>query len=143
MRWRYGFWQFSLTPGKTIFVISLPSAHTVSTHLTRAVYCAIEVVTFKEEEGHVEWLMAQTSDARGSIPRWIQDKSVTASVAADVPSFIGWASQQIEERKQKREEKNEEESAVDATAEKAGNAALENNAVGTSHTGAGSVTGAL
>lgn len=140
-------WVLAVQPDpqvKQFFVISLPSAHTVSTHLTRAVYCAIEVVTFKEEEGHVEWLMAQTSDARGSIPRWIQDKSVTASVAADVPSFIGWASQQIEERKQKkREEKNEEESAVDATAEKAGNAALENNAVGTSHTGAGSVTGAL
>lgn len=92
-------WILSIQPDPEVpqfFVISLPSSHEVSSDVTRAVYCAIEVITYKEEEGHVEWLMAQTSDARGSIPRWIQDKSVTASVASDVPSFIEWAIKEVE-----------------------------------------------
>lgn len=96
-------WVLAIQPDPTIeqfLVISLPATHPVSSHVTRAVYCAIEVVTYKEEENHVEWIMAQTSDARGSIPRWIQDRSVTATVASDVPSFITWANSQIKNRKQ-------------------------------------------
>lgn len=75
------------------FVISLPSAHEVGQHVTRGEYLAIERVTEKED-GSVEWTMAQTSDSGGSIPRWIQERAVTGSVVADVPSFINWVKKQ-------------------------------------------------
>ncbi|CAN6646098.1 hypothetical protein TRVA0_021S01640 [Trichomonascus vanleenenianus] len=73
-------------------VISLPSTEEIhDKSVTQAHYCSIEVITYNAEEQCVEWLMAQTSDARGNIPRWIQDRSVTHSVVEDVPSFIEWA----------------------------------------------------
>lgn len=92
-------WILTVQPApevKQFFVISLPSSHEVSPSVTRAEYCSIEVITYIEAESHVEWLMAQTSDAKGNIPRWIQDRSVTASVAADVPSFIEWAKKNLQ-----------------------------------------------
>ena len=92
-------WVLAVQPDpeiKQFIIISVPSSHAVSPHVTRAEYLAIEVVTYIEEEGHVEWIMAQTSDAKGNIPRWIQDKSVTASVVADVPSFIDWAKKNLQ-----------------------------------------------
>lgn len=92
-------WILAIQPDpdvKQFLVISLPSSHAVSPNVTRAKYCAIEVITYIETESHVEWLMAQTSDAKGNIPRWIQDRSVTASVAADVPSFVEWAKQNLQ-----------------------------------------------
>lgn len=91
-------WILCIQPDPSVsqfFVVSLPSTHQVSEDVTRAVYCAVEAVTFNAAENRVDWVMAQTSDARGSIPRWIQDKSVTASVAADVPSFISWAAHKV------------------------------------------------
>lgn len=76
---------------KQFVVVSLPSNRPVASDVTQAIYCSLEVVTLLEDGKTVEWLMAQTSDASGSIPRWIQDKSVTASVVEDVPSFVDWA----------------------------------------------------
>ncbi|KAA8914920.1 hypothetical protein TRICI_002803 [Trichomonascus ciferrii] len=81
---------------KQFVVISLPSDRPIVEDVTRAYYCSIEVVTYLEDEGCVEWLMAQASDACGNIPRWIQDRSVTASVVDDVPHFISWAKQKYQ-----------------------------------------------
>lgn len=136
-------WVLAVQPDpavKQFLVISLPAVHAVSPAVTRAVYCAIEVVTYKEEEGHVEWVMAQTSDARGSIPRWIQDKSVTASVASDVPCFIAWASKQVEAARQSDANTTSDKQAViDAAVEKAASADAQNNSTAPTTT----TTGAL
>lgn len=44
--------------------------------------------------GHVQWTMATTSDAGGSIPQWVQRNwtlgGVPRAVVADVGLFIGW-----------------------------------------------------
>lgn len=91
-------WILTIQPDpevKQFFVISLPASHAVEPHVTRAEYCAIEMVTYIEAESQVEWIMAQTSDARGNIPRWIQERSVTASVVGDVPCFIKWAKENL------------------------------------------------
>lgn len=76
---------------KQFLIISLPSDRTVDPEVTRAYYCSIELVTYLEDEDCVEWIAAQTSDACGNIPRWVQNRSVTASVVEDVPHFIEWA----------------------------------------------------
>lgn len=88
-------WILAIQPDenkKQFVVISIPSDRPVTDHesVTRAYYCSIEVVTYLEDQQCVEWKMAQTSDAKGNIPRWIQDSSVTASVIEDVPHFIAW-----------------------------------------------------
>lgn len=77
---------------KQFVVVSLPSDRDISPGVTEAEYCSVEVVT--QTDDGVEWIMAQASDAKGNIPRWIQDRSVTASVVEDVPSFIKWAKEQ-------------------------------------------------
>ncbi|ANB15563.1 hypothetical protein AWJ20_3191 [Sugiyamaella lignohabitans] len=94
-------WLLAIQPNedvKEFLVISLPSNRPVtdSEHVTQAYYCSIEHVKYNEQEQQVEWLMAQTSDAKGNIPRWIQNKSVTSSVVEDVPHFISWAKKQRE-----------------------------------------------
>lgn len=91
-------WILAVQPDpeiKQFLVISLPSTHGVAPDVTRAEYCAIEMVTYIEAEGHVEWIMAQCSDAKGNIPRWIQERSVTSSVVADVPCFVKWAKENL------------------------------------------------
>lgn len=124
-------WVLGVQPDPAVdqfFVISLPSSHKISSHATRAVYCAIEMITYNKKENTIEWLMAQSSDAGGSIPRWVQDKSVTASVAADVPSFITWAREETKKKKaagvvseKEVEEKALEEAVFRAEAAKAEN----------------------
>jgi hypothetical protein len=92
-------WLHAVQPDpevKQFIVISLPADRTVSEHVARAYYCSIELVTYNEQEECVDWLMAQTSDACGNIPRWLQDRSVTSSVVADVPHFIAWAKEHLE-----------------------------------------------
>jgi hypothetical protein len=46
---------------------------------------------------HVQWTMATTSDAGGSIPQWVQRSwvlgGVPRAVVADVGLFIGWTEQ--------------------------------------------------
>lgn len=91
-------WILTVQPDpevKQFFVISLPASHAVSSTVTRAEYCSIEVLTYNESESHVEWIVAQTSDAKGNIPRWIQDRSVTATVVSDVPHFVEWAKENL------------------------------------------------
>ncbi|KAJ5825901.1 hypothetical protein N7474_003039 [Penicillium riverlandense] len=52
--------------------------------------------------GHVQWTMATTSDAGGSIPQWVQRNwtlgGVPRAVVADVGLFIGWTDQRRKKR---------------------------------------------
>ncbi|KAJ5612801.1 hypothetical protein N7510_005995 [Penicillium lagena] len=51
---------------------------------------------------HVQWTMATTSDAGGSIPQWVQRNwtlgGVPRAVVADVGLFIGWTDQERKKR---------------------------------------------
>lgn len=43
-----------------------------------------------EEEHEVEWVMAVASDARGVLPRFVQNMAVPGQIAKDVPMFLSW-----------------------------------------------------
>lgn len=70
--------------------------HPVEKDTVIASYASIErirQVDLSGEEdrtGKIEWLMALTSDARGILPRWIQNLAVPGQIAKDVPLFLGW-----------------------------------------------------
>jgi hypothetical protein len=86
---------FEPDPSKKQFlVVTLPSTTPTDHSFTRAIYCSLELVTYDDETNSVHWLMAQTSDSRGNIPRWIQDSSVSGMVVQDVPSFVNWVKKQ-------------------------------------------------
>ncbi|KAJ5752451.1 hypothetical protein N7520_009368 [Penicillium odoratum] len=60
-------------------------------------YASVEQVTLLPSDsgpGRIEWTMATTSDAGGSIPQWVQRNwtmgGVPRAVVADVGLFIGW-----------------------------------------------------
>lgn len=40
--------------------------------------------------GETEWIMATASDAKGSLPQWMQKMAVPSAVAKDVDMFLGW-----------------------------------------------------
>lgn len=48
----------------------------------------------------IEWVMATASDAKGSLPMWIQTKAVPGAIAKDVSLFLSWV--EGERRKQER-----------------------------------------
>ncbi|EXJ79116.1 hypothetical protein A1O3_08617 [Capronia epimyces CBS 606.96] len=62
------------------------------------VYAAVETVrrrrrrdkAERETEAEIEWVMATTSDAKGSLPLWVQKLSVPGAVAKDVGYFLKW-----------------------------------------------------
>ncbi|KAJ5180457.1 hypothetical protein N7492_003667 [Penicillium capsulatum] len=62
-------------------------------------YASVERVTLlpaqpSQRERHIDWTMATTSDAGGSIPQWVQRSwtlgGVPRAVVADVGLFMGW-----------------------------------------------------
>ena len=55
----------------------------------RGKYVSVELVT-ELEDGSVDWRMATSSDAGGSIPRFITNSTLPKSIAEDVPSFLSW-----------------------------------------------------
>lgn len=42
------------------------------------------------DDNKVQWSMATSSDAGGSIPRFITNGALPKSIAEDVPSFLKW-----------------------------------------------------
>lgn len=46
--------------------------------------------------GEIEWTMATASDAKGSLPTWLQAKALNAVVAKDVDYFLKWISEKRE-----------------------------------------------
>jgi hypothetical protein len=55
----------------------------------RGKYVSVELVQ-ERPDGSVEWRMGTSSDAGGSIPRFVTNATLPRSVAEDVPSFVRW-----------------------------------------------------
>ncbi|KAK9451011.1 uncharacterized protein V1518DRAFT_412320 [Limtongia smithiae] len=72
------------------FVISVPAKQPAKPEYVQGGYSSVEFVS-ELPDGSVQWTVALVSDGGGSIPKWIQDFSVPAIIAEDVPSFINWA----------------------------------------------------
>ncbi|KAK3396499.1 hypothetical protein B0T20DRAFT_481488 [Sordaria brevicollis] len=53
-----------------------------------------------QSDGHpqIEWIMATASDARGSLPGWVQTKAVPGQIAKDVTMFLGWVAKERERK---------------------------------------------
>lgn len=71
------------------FVISLPTTALSDSGIVRGEYCSIEQVT--RVNGVTEWLGVMTSDAKGSIPLWLQNLFIVGSFVTDVPNYIEYA----------------------------------------------------
>ncbi|KLT43118.1 hypothetical protein CC85DRAFT_259215 [Cutaneotrichosporon oleaginosum] len=76
--------------------ISLPFAHPECPEKrgpekarVRGKYVSVERVR-ELDEGRTEWRMATSSDAGGSIPRFVTNSALPKSIAEDVPSFLRW-----------------------------------------------------
>jgi hypothetical protein len=55
-----------------------------------ATYASVERVRKVSGSGGIEWIMATASDARGTLPMWVQIKAVPGQIAKDVALFLGW-----------------------------------------------------
>lgn len=82
--------------GKEFVVISVPVrdwetglGREGETQHVRGAYVAVERVR-KLDTGEIEWVMATASDAKGSLPMWLQTKAVPGQIAKDVGLFLGW-----------------------------------------------------
>ena len=60
-------------------------------HLYR-VYTSIERCRVREDRS-IEWVMATTSDAKGSLPMWTQRLGVPGAIVKDVGRLMRWISQ--------------------------------------------------
>lgn len=57
--------------------------------VTMGVYVSVERCEH-EENGHVKWMMATASDAKGVLPMWMQKMGVPAAVVKDVGLLVDW-----------------------------------------------------
>jgi hypothetical protein len=53
-------------------------------------YTSVERIRKLPASGDIEWIMATASDARGSLPLWLQAKAVPGQIAKDVQLFLVW-----------------------------------------------------
>lgn len=60
--------------------------------VTEGIYVSIERGELLEGDAKVKWQMATASDARGSLPMWVQKTGVASAVVKDVGLFIDWCS---------------------------------------------------
>lgn len=61
--------------------------------VTMGLYVSIERCVL-ESTGHVKWVMATASDAKGNLPIWLQKKGIPNAVAKDVGLVIDWLDKQ-------------------------------------------------
>lgn len=52
--------------------------------------------TENDGQPQIEWIMATASDARGSLPGWVQTKAIPGQIAKDVTLFLGWVAKERE-----------------------------------------------
>lgn len=57
--------------------------------VTMGVYVSVERCEL-ETSGHVKWVMATASDAKGNLPMWMQKMGVPGAVAKDVGLVVEW-----------------------------------------------------
>ncbi|KAJ5577861.1 Serine-threonine protein kinase 19 [Penicillium hispanicum] len=115
--------SYELSPSKSFITVQIPFCPDASStptdlyqQITSAVprraifanYASVERVMLlpasspqSSEPRRIEWIMATTSDAGGSIPQWVQRNwtlgGVPRAVVADVGLFIGWTMRRREE----------------------------------------------
>lgn len=75
------------------YIVQFPA----DTHVdgVKGMYMSVENVRLEGDT--VRWTMAQTSDARGLLPRWLQNQSIAGTIAQDVQHFIEWVRDKEEE----------------------------------------------
>ncbi|KAK9449389.1 uncharacterized protein V1518DRAFT_415872 [Limtongia smithiae] len=56
---------------------------------TRGVYSFFHRLR-KTEDNKLEWIVAQTSDMKGNLPRWVQNMSIPGIMQQDVIDFTNW-----------------------------------------------------
>ncbi|KAK3488754.1 uncharacterized protein B0T23DRAFT_406061 [Neurospora hispaniola] len=54
--------------------------------------------TENHSQAQIEWLMATASDARGSLPGWVQTMAVPGQIAKDVTLFLEWVAKEREKK---------------------------------------------
>ncbi|KAK3956454.1 hypothetical protein QBC32DRAFT_250973 [Pseudoneurospora amorphoporcata] len=54
--------------------------------------------TENDRQAQIEWIMATASDARGSLPGWVQTMAVPGQIAKDVTLFLGWVAKERENK---------------------------------------------
>jgi len=80
-------------------VVSLPAKGEVEQGRVRGAYVAVEIITevfldeTKTKKG-LEVIMACSSDAGGSIPRWVQNMAFPGQTLSDVEKFFEWTRKQ-------------------------------------------------
>ncbi|KAJ9112725.1 hypothetical protein QFC22_006227 [Naganishia vaughanmartiniae] len=92
------------TTGSRAFInISIPFDHPSclpkqanEKNRVRGRYISVECVREIEGGDKVEWLMATSSDAGGSIPQFLTDWSLASKVTEDVPSFVEYVNNKME-----------------------------------------------
>ncbi|KAJ9095240.1 hypothetical protein QFC21_005606 [Naganishia friedmannii] len=95
--------ELESTTGSRIFMnISVPFDHPLclskqvnEKNRVRGRYISVECVREIEVGDKVEWLMATSSDAGGSIPQFLTDWSLAGKVTEDVPSFVEYVNGKI------------------------------------------------
>lgn len=54
--------------------------------------------TENDGKAEIEWIMATASDARGSLPGWVQTMAVPGQIAKDVTLFLGWVAKERDKK---------------------------------------------
>ncbi|KAL1306461.1 hypothetical protein AAFC00_005159 [Neodothiora populina] len=57
--------------------------------ITMGVYTSVERCEL-EDNGHVKWVMATASNAKGNLPMFVQKQAIPDAIAKDVALVIGW-----------------------------------------------------
>ncbi|TGZ79633.1 hypothetical protein EX30DRAFT_333191 [Ascodesmis nigricans] len=100
----------TITPSpRSFLVISKPKSGALRDPKdVRGVYTCVER-TFEMEDGGVEMFFAVTSDAGGSIPRWVQNMAMPKQVWADTEAFLGYFEGRDKGAKGEKVDEEEEE----------------------------------
>ncbi|KAK9473679.1 uncharacterized protein V1510DRAFT_413584 [Dipodascopsis tothii] len=75
---------------REFYIFALPADLPLAEGATRAVYVFFHHVREDPETKQVCWSMAQTSDMRGNLPRWMQNMSIPGIFVSDVPKFCNY-----------------------------------------------------
>lgn len=85
-----GFDGTDTTPRRSFVVISKPAEGALKDEKdVRGVYTCVERV-WEREDGTVDLYFAVTSDAGGSIPRWVQNMAMPGQILSDGLAFLKW-----------------------------------------------------
>ncbi|ODV93418.1 hypothetical protein PACTADRAFT_52009 [Pachysolen tannophilus NRRL Y-2460] len=76
------------------FVISLVAKPLQdNNNFVNGLYCSIERIKLNLQTNEIEWAMMTSSDAKGSLPLFLQKLGIDKSISEDVPSFLNFITQ--------------------------------------------------